>query len=550
MLDKTRQTPREAEIVEVVLRRGWDYMRQLLSGSSSADEPELPPPTVLRNILTDLGPVYVKLGQLLSTRPDLLPADYIEALSSLQSSVPPVDETQMAIFIRQNLPRPVEDMFSDINYRAIAAGSIGQTHRATLKDGRAVAVKVQRPGIEAIVARDISLIKYVARLVANTNFGQRYNIESLADEFSRALEAELDFSQEASYTDTLRQNLADSPWFEANRIVVPEIIWEATNSKIMVMEWLEGVPLLSAPLATDTSHSNQESERRGITTLLFRAFFQQYLIDGFFHADPHPGNLFYLNDGRVAILDCGMMGTIDPRTRTALTEMILAIVSCDAQRCTQLTLQLAEPMQPVDLVQLEGDYKRLLRRYYGVNLANLNSAEAFNEILQAASRNNLRWPANIGLFSKSLANLEGAGRQFNPYVNVLDEVKPLMTDLFRQQLLGDDPLQAVLRTALEFKGLSLESPRQFSFLLNRLSSETLKWNITIQGLEGIRRSIDDAASRRAYSTVVGSLVIGAAIVSTRGQIPQVQLISDVLFAVASFLGFWLIISILRSGRYR
>ena len=267
----------------------------------------------------------------------------------------------------------------------------------------------------------------------------------------------------------------------------------------------------------------------------------------FFHADPHPGNLFYLDDGRIALLDCGMVGRLDPQTRTALTEMILAIVSIDAQRCTQLALQIAEPTQPVDLLKLENDFKRLLRRYSNLDLANLNTAEVFNELLQTASQNHLRWPGSIGLFAKALANLEGVARQFNPALNVVAEVQPLMGDLFWQQLVGDDPLQAVLRTALEFRSLSLESPRQFSFLLNRLSTETLKWKMTIPELDGVRRSIDDAANRRSFSTLVGSLVIGAAIISTGQQTPQVQLVSNILFAVASLVGLWLIISILRSG---
>ncbi|NER32183.1 MAG: AarF/ABC1/UbiB kinase family protein, partial [Symploca sp. SIO1C4] len=352
-----KTSSRQAEIVEVVFRRGWDYMRRLLSGGKT-DEPEIPPPAVLRNILTDLGPVYVKLGQLLSTRPDLLPPAYIEALSSLQSKVPPVDASEMEGFIRQQLPSPPEKIFAKINYQAIAAGSIAQTHRATLKDGREVAIKVQRPGIELIVARDIALIKNVARLVGNTEFGQRYNVVSLADEFSRALQAELDFTQEASYTDQLRANLSQSRWFDPKRLLVPEVFWDLTRPKIMVLEWLDGVPILSANLRGSGYGGNIDAERQAITTVLFQAFFQQYLSDGFFHADPHPGNIFYLSDGRVAILDCGMMGSLDPRTRTTLMEMMLAIVSCDAQRCTQLTLQIAEPMQSVDLLRLQSDYNR------------------------------------------------------------------------------------------------------------------------------------------------------------------------------------------------
>lgn len=532
---------RQGEIVEVFLRHGWDYMRRLLVGKAP-EEPDIPPPAVLRNILTDLGPVYIKFGQLLSTRPDLLPPGYIDALSALQSTVPPVDAVTIQTFLRQQL-NP-EEVFAEVDYGAIASGSIGQVHRATLKNGQPVALKIQRPGIEVQVRRDMALIRDIAKLVSSTQFGQRYNVVALADEFSSALKAELDFTTEATYTDQLRQNLAKSPWLAPNQLTVPEIIWPLTQPKVLVMQWLDGQPILAA------SMGRQLVDRNALSQLLFRAFFQQYFIDGFFHADPHPGNIFYLSDGRLALLDCGMMGRLDPRTRATLTEMVLAIISSDAQRCAQLTLQLAEPLQDVDLSKLEFDYSRLLARYYGLSLQNFNTAAAFAEILEAGTRNHLRWPANIGLFTKSLANLEGVARQFNPQINLIAEIRPLMVDLFRQQLIGDDPLQTLLRTGLEFRNLSLSAPRQFGFLLDRLSEETLTWNINIKELDSLQQSIEQAANRRSFSTVVAALIIGAAIISSNQTNTQLQWLSTSLFTAATLLGLWLIISILRSGRWR
>ena len=567
---------RQREIVEVFLKNGWDYMRRLLTGGAS-DEPNLPPPAVLRNILIELGPVYVKLGQLLSTRPDLLSPSYIQALSDLQSTVPAVSASQIESYIRQHMLRSPDEVFSHIDYVAIAAGSIGQTHRATLTTGQTVAVKVLRPGIEKQVDRDMALIKDIAKLVSTTQFGQRYNITDLAKEFKAALTAELDFTTEARYTDELRQDLLNSTWIDSDKLIVPSIIWPLTSDKILVMEWLDCIPLLQAILppapTTNTtsapldptgwlpnatfpssfkgnSTQSQTSERGEITTLLFRAFLSQYFVTGFIHADPHPGNLFYLSDGKVAILDCGMMGRLDPQTRATLTELVLAIVSSDAQRCAQLTLQLTEPLKPIDLVRLESDYSRLLGRYYGLDLNRFNTAEAFGAVIETGIRNHLRWPANIGLFTKSLANLEGAARQFDPSINLMSEIRPLMVDLFQQQLVGTDPLQLFLRTGLEFRNLSLSAPRQLGFLLDRLSDETLQWNVQIQGMSSLQRSLERAANRRAFSTVVAALIIGAAIISTSQQTAQLQWLSTLLFAAASFLGLWLIGSILRSGRWQ
>jgi ubiquinone biosynthesis protein len=543
----TQTVPRQREIIEVLLRNGWDYMRRLLTGGKT-DEPQLPTPAVLKNILVDLGPVYVKLGQLLSTRPDLLSAAYIEELSTLQDEVPPVPWSEIEVVIRQQLKRPLEETFAVINSIPVAAGSIAQTHRATLADGREAALKVQRPGIDQTVAQDIALIQGIADLVARTEFGQTYEIKSIAEEFTKALEAELDFTQEAGFTDQLRHNLSSSRWYDSKQIVVAEIYWDLTTPKLLVMEWLDGVPILSARFDGDKNGKTPATERKEITTLLFRVFFQQLYIDGFFHADPHPGNLFYLRDGRIALLDCGMVGRLDPRTQQILIEMLLAIVDLDAGRCAQLTLQLADSTEPVILARLENDYDRMLRKYVNVNLSNINFSQVIYEILQVARNNKIRLPSNMGLYAKTLANLEGLARGFNPELNFIDEIQPLLTDLFRRQLIGENPLRSLLRTALDLKSLSLQFPRQIELLLDRVTSETLQWNLSVRGLDALRRTTDDAANRLSFSILVGSLIMGAAIISSNPQTSQLSFISNILFAAASLLGLWLIISILRSGR--
>lgn len=545
----TQASSRQREIAEVVLRNGWDYMRRLLTGGK-ADEPQLPTPAVLRNILVELGPVYVKLGQLLSTRPDLLPPEYITELTALQAEVPSVPWQDVEVVIRQQLRGSLEETFATINHQPVAAGSIAQTHKATLMDGRHVALKIQRPGIDEVVAQDISLLRGLAELVARTDFGRYYDIRALAEEFATALRAELNFSQEASHTDQLRQNLESSRWFDPSRLVVPEIYWDLTTEKLLVMEWLDGVPLLLADFQGTEYDGNPAMERTAIVNLLIRAFFQQIYIDGFFHADPHPGNLFYLNDGRVALIDCGMVGRLDPRTQQILTEMLLAIVNLDAQRCSQLTLQLAESVQPVNLARLESDFDRILRRYYNLSLAQINFSQLFYQVLQAARSNKIRFPGNMGLYAKTLANLEGVARKLDPEFNLPDQVKPLMTDLFQRQLIGEAPMQALLRSALDLKSLSLQSPRQIEILLDRVTSETMQWNLTLRDLAPLRRSVDSSANRLSFSIVVGSLIIGAAILSSKTEVTQIYWVSYVLFAAASLLGLWLAISILRSGKLK
>ncbi|MBE9175361.1 AarF/ABC1/UbiB kinase family protein [Synechocystis salina LEGE 06155] len=539
---------RRGEIIKVLLSNGWDYMNGLLT-MGKVGEPQIPTPEVLTKILVELGPFYVKLGQLLSTRPDLLPPRYINALTALQSNVPPLPWSAIDDLLQREFPQPLGETFQEIEPDPIAAGSIGQIHRAVLQSGETVAIKVKRPGIDAVVEQDSLLIKDIAELISRTEFGENYDIVKLADEFTQTVKAELNFDTEAIYTNTLRSNLSKTTWFDPDQLIIPKVYWQLTNQKFLVLEWLNGVPILTADLSEPPSEKNITERKKEITTLLFRAFFQQLYVDGFFHADPHPGNIFYLEDGRLALIDCGMVGRLDPRTRQLLTEMLLAIVDLDAKRCAQLTVELSESVGHVNFQRLEVDYERMLRKYYDLSLSEFNFSEVVYEFLRIARVNKLKVPACLGLYAKCLANLEGAGRQFNPELNLFTEINPLITDLFRRQLFGTNPLQTALRTVLDLKAVSLKTPRQMDVLLDRLTTETLQWNVRIEGLEPLRRTIDKSANRLSFSIVLGSLIMGAAILST-GNDQQLTLIANILFVAATVIGFWLVISILRSGRLK
>jgi len=309
--------------------------------------------------------------------------------------------------------------------------------------------------------------------------------------------------------------------------------------------------LLAAPFRNTSEYTGEGLvEGQQVATLLLKAFFQQICLDGFFHADPHPGNLFYLESGQIGLLDCGMVGRLDPRTQEILLEIILAIVSLDSQRCAQLTLELAPSDQPINLIRLESDYDRLLRQYYSMTIAEVNFSKLVYEVLQVARNNKVRIPGNLGLCAKAIANLEGVARILDPEFNIPNQIRPLMTDLFRRQLVGDAPLPTVLRTVLDIKNLSLQSPRKVELLLERLTSETLQWNLNLRDFDSLRRTLDTSANRLSFSILVGSLIMGAATISANAGLSQVFWVSDVLFAAASLLGLWLIVEIVRSGRLK
>ncbi|NJR71324.1 MAG: AarF/ABC1/UbiB kinase family protein [Synechococcales cyanobacterium CRU_2_2] len=244
-----------------------------------------------------------------------------------------------------------------------------------------------------------------------------------------------------------------------------------------------------------------------------------------------------------------MIGRLDPNTQRILTEMLLAIVEIDARRCAQLTLELAESTKPVNISDLEQDYERLLRKYYNRNLAAINFSQVFYEILQVARNNKIRLPSSLGLYAKTLANLEGVTRAFDPDINLFEEIKPLMTDLFQKQLVGEAPLQAVLRAALDLK-IYPSNPPSNELILERVTSENLTWRVSISELDGLRRTLDAAANRLSFSIVVGALIMGAASITAQTQGSRFLWLSDSLFIAASVIGLWLVISILRSGQLK
>ncbi len=539
-----RTTERQGEIAEILLRNGWKFMRQLLLGKK-VGEPELPPPAVLRQILVELGPVYVKLGQLLSTRADILPASYTQALSALQSKVPPVDWSEMEVMIRRELPQPFGTVFAHVNPQPVAAGSIGQTYRATLTDGTEVALKVQRPGIGTVIDQDVTLLRSLAALVEQTEWGQSLNWVTLVDEFSAVLVRELDFSQEAEFTRTIGANLSQSPWPEVQALRVPKVYDEFSTSRLLVLEWLDGLPLLAGYRTT------ARTQGAAIARMILRAFFQQICFDGLFHADPHPGNFFYLKSGQIALLDFGNVASFDPRTQGLVTELLLALVTLEPRRCVQLTLELSESPRPDDLNQLEQDFGRLLRRYYPRSLGQVNFGQLLSEILETARQNRVRLPGSMGILARTLAYLESMGRELDPQFDLVGEMRPLMGRLLQQQFLGRDGMPTLWQTALDLRSLSLDSPRQVELLLQRVNSENLRWQVNITDIELLQRAVDTASNRLSYSVVVGAFIIGAAIIFDRGQANiQVFLGAGLLLVGAMTLGLWLLFRILRPNRLR
>ena len=542
---------RAAEIIAVVTRHEWSFLRQLLN-QGTTDAPRLPLPEVLCSILTELGPVYVKLGQLLSTRADLLSEPYTEALSALQSNVAAASWESIEPMLREELGQPVESCFRDFPNSPVAAGSIGQVYEAHLKNGTRVAVKVLRPGIEAQVAEDGSLLRQLASLAASTALGASYDLVGLADQVLDALNREMDFRIEAANTVRLQSVLERSSFLKQGMIKVPGVTQALSNRRVLVLEWIEGAPILSEGAREALVHGQgQGGQGQGIqeaNRALLGAFVEQYFVEGFFHADPHPGNLKVDGDGVITLLDEGMVGRFDPRTRTTLLDLVLALINQDAARATDLLVQLAPPATGVrvDRPSLQRDLEQLIAVNFSKPLRELNFALFLGELLQLANRVGLRVPGTLGLFVKSVTNLEGIGCALDSEFSFTGEMEPLVAQLLARSLLL--PGERTMQFGLDLRNFALDAPRQLSLLLRRFSGDDLVFSLELDGLDQLRSTVDRLSRRLSLSILIAALLLSATVMTTSSEKPLLQAISEGLFIAASLFGLWLIQSLLRSSR--
>ena len=535
---------RALEIVKIVSRHEWSFLSQLL-GRGDSTETRLPLPSVLCNLLTDLGPVYVKLGQLLSTRPDLLSDDYITALSRLQADVPAVPWKEVKPYLRRELGQPIDHCFEHFHSKPIAAGSVGQVYGASLPQGLKVAVKVLRPGIEAQVAEDGRLLRKIAALAASTALGSQVDFVGLADQVLAALERELDFRIEAENTRRLQRCLEQSAFVPSGQLRLPQVVEGLSAQRVLVLEWIEGEPIL-APAARMALEDGPGVE--ATTKALLGAFVEQYFVEGFFHADPHPGNLKVLDDGSVILLDAGMVGVFDPRTRANLLDLVLALINQDAARATDLSEQIAPPAQgvKVDRQHLQRQLDQLIASNFSKPLEELNFALFLADLLQLANRTGLRVPGTMGLFVKSLTNLEGVGCTLNPAFSFTGEMQPLVAQLLARSVLL--PQERLMQFGLDLRNLSIDSPRQLSQLLRRFSSDDLVFALQLEGLESLRGTLDRLSQRVALAILVAALLLSATLMASLAQQDLLRDVSEGLFIGANLFGLWLLVSLLRSSR--
>ena len=522
----------------LVEQLGREYPRE--PGTDAAG----PDPEELARDLEQLGPTFVKVGQLLSSRADLLPTPYLEALSRLQDDVEPFAFTEVTKIVAEELGVPIRSVFAEFEEVPIAAASLGQVHRASLRNGRVVAVKVQRPGVREQIEEDLrALTELASFLDRHSSAGAQFELEKTVAEFGRTLLAELDYRREARNMVRLRANLKRFP-----RIAVPLPIESATTARVLTMEYVEGRKLTELDPLT-----RLDTDAEGLADELFEAYLHQVLIDGFFHADPHPGNVLLSPDGRLALLDVGMVGTIPADLQEGLFRLLLAVGEGLGREAAELALEIAERRENLDEEEFRRRVAEVVDRIGGSRVAELQMGRSILAVARAAGETGARIPTQFTMLGKTLWNLDEIGKTLEPAFDPAASIRRHAPELLRRRMARRLSPGHIAAALLDAKELAQEMPRRLNRLLDLLSKNELKLQVDAIDETELIQGLQKIANRIALGVVLAALIIGAAIVlqiPTRMTILGYPALAMILFAGAAIGGIALIGSIVATDRRR
>src|SRR6266566_514108 len=463
----------------------------------------------LASALEELGPCFIKLGQLMSTRPDLLPANYIEALSRLQNTVTPVPSDKVTAIIESELGAPLSELFESFDCEPLATASMAQVHRAVLPDGSEVAVKVQRPGVRQRIEIDIEILHEVARFASRfTPFGKRYGFLQIVRELERSLSQELDFRQEAESTRLIGKQIA-----EFKLLTTPTVYSAYTTRRVLTLSFVRG-----RQLAQVSREELDALDARAIAKELLSAYLKQMVIDGVFHCDPHPGNIFLADDGRLALMDFGMVGRFDADQKDKIILLLLAFSERLGERVADTYLEMIEIPKDVDRRAFTQDVSALVSRYHDMSGGRMAIGTALLDLTRLAQSHNTPVPTAMTLLGKAMLNLDGTIRVLSPTLDPVQLIRDYMLKVMEKRVTGQLSPGRVFAWVLDMKHLVEHTPRNTDMILTKLANDQLKVHLEVEQFDKAVTSINRAANRLSVSIIVASLIIGGKLVAdTLGQ---------------------------------
>jgi ubiquinone biosynthesis protein len=540
---------RYAEIARVLARHGGhDLVRS--SGLSDAlgepvdtDTDDAETDDAARDLVADLealGPTFIKLGQLLSTRGDLLPDAHIEALSRLQDDVAPVPIDEIRDLIETELGARISNVFSSFDEEPLASASLGQVHHAVMRDGREVAVKVQRPGIRETVAKDMEVLHGLAGLLdEHTDVGERYHFDEMIDEFESSLIRELDYRREAVSLGDLRDNLASY-----ERLEVPDPVEGLTSSRVLTMHHVEGTKV------TDLSGlARLDLDGEALVDELFRAYLQQMLSDGFVHADPHPGNVLLTPEHRLALIDVGMVVRLQPGTRERMLRLLVAVADGHGDEAADIALALGKRTSFFDEEAFRSDVAALVSTYHDLPQGESHAGQILTEMTRISGQDGVRPPAELTLLGRTLLALDQVAGELAPDFDADAAIRRYAGEVLQRTMLSQLTPTAMLRGLLDTKEFMEQFPRRANTILGNLADGAMRVRVDAVDAERLIQAIQRAANRVVAGLVLAALIIGAAMlggVETDVTILGYPALALVFFVTAALMGLWLVIGILRS----
>jgi len=499
-------------------------------------------PIRIRMVFEELGPTFIKLGQLLSLRTDLIPREFAAEFRKLQDRVPPVPFDEIKEIIEAELKAPLASVFSYVEPIPSGAASIAQVHEAILPDGQRVMVKVQRPKIAEIIDTDISILFHLAYLI------DRYIPESkvyspldIVEEFSRSIKREIDFTIEAGNTQRFHNNFAKD-----RHVVIPRVYWDLTTKKVLVLQRLNGIRIDQIEIMKERGWNTAR-----IALLGNKVFLKQILEYGFFHGDPHPGNILLLAEDVLALIDFGIVGRLDNETRESCSGIFFALLNKDYDKLIQEYTKIGFTSPDTNIRHFRQDFTEFLENYLDRPLKFLHIGEIFTHTTEISLRHHIRLPKDLTLLIKTLVFIESIGTELDPDISLLAISRPYAKRLLTRRLHPRRLLNDVKSGLIDISDLIRPLPRQMRTLVQKLIDGKLEIEFVHLGLENLIHEIDRSSNRIAFGLIISSLIIGSSIVMHTQIGPAflgLPLMGIIGYLFAGIMGIWLVISILRSGK--
>ena len=495
----------------------------------------------LRQVLEDLGPTFIKFGQAISTRADLLPPDLIAELARLQDTVPPLAPGVAEATIEREMGAPLASVFARFDREPVAAASIAEVHRARLPGGDEVAVKVRRPDIQGTIESDLAILAHLARLAERyLPDAELYRPSHLVAEFARAIRREQNLAREGRTIGRFAENFAGDP-----TVHVPRVHWTETREGVLVLEYVSGTKL-SEVLQAPGGFDRALIARRGADAVL-----AQILRHGLFHADPHPANIFVLPGHVLCFVDFGIVGRIDRHLRDTLVGAVAAVARRDPDRLAAVVLDLGQARDGAHVRELRQDLADLLDDYAGLPLAELSLGGLLRDVFATMARHRVHFPSDLMLLAKACITMEGVGRQLDPSFNLVEQARPFVEQLLKERLTP----AAVARRAGELGQETIDAlqsvPRDLREIIAKASGDRLQIQFVHRNLEHAVHEIDRSSNRLSFAVVIAALIVGSSLlIQARAgfTLAGYSVLGLVGFVVAAFMGLWLAIGIMRSGR--